>query len=1691
MKSNKAQIIGFSAFAAALLAVIVVFLRVFTPEPFEPSVRPDEKSDHSAVASSLAHDAVGARYAQLAAFGSRATGQEGAVQTAAAVESAFREAGLEVFDQDVDFATVVTDGGNGTLSVEGSEEAIPAWPLGPNYVQPVATPAGGVSGDLFEVSDGSLAAAEAFTDKIAVIDLSKPPPNEFRVNPGAYCDLGFQAVVYTHSGGLEKISPDDLRKMSFTGIPANVVRVVADPLVLDSLGAPATLKVNSRWVEARSRNVIGIMRAPGSAAESALVIPVYYDSPSLLPDHAPGSHQTLQTAIMLQLMEGLSANRGSQRRDVVFAALSGAGASQIGAARLLSVVGRAGEADLEGERLKAETAVNNKALAEITEILALFEDPGFATPDGAQNSADAVDALSEGAGALFRTQFNYVLRLRVFDYAETLLQAEIKFQEDPDNLKSPEFADFRAKKQHYDELNTLSALPFRRFLERPQAGDGGYIATPEELAIDPEASNNLRHALRAHFGMLAAHHERRADSLARDSKLQQRLSGYHDYIVIAPELNPSATNPEQETLAFTSGTEIAHASAAQTFHRMLEDSVHSLGLQNRLTLRPPARTSSFSAELSRQSTRLAATPWAVFSHPAFSVISPMNAYANVGDLPHENPAATNLASIASSLQVLGEAAAATAEGAGRFQRIPIQEEYSFHGKVLAAGVGNSIVPNFPVAGALVYSANKPPLLTDPYGVFSASHLVFPQSKWQRPQQSFAFYFNKDGVISHVKDTGSSAQLIYKSTETLFDAPNNLILYRAAPVAILDAVNPQSMKNFTASSFIQPRGLSEFKSKSPYVDTFGMMDFIEPRERFFVTLRAGSPENELVSVIRAFALGTTQTNWIGFKPNRDSEIDGAGYVAQDTPVLREIARESSASMIDLAEKRLDLQRRYGMADDMTLTFHERAKELAHQAGTMEAPALDRRQIFRSSLSYLILNHPVIHKSITDAVWGILWYMALLVPFMFFFEKLVFGFTDIRKQLLAEAGIFLTVFILLRMLHPAFQIVRSSIMILLGFVIIFIAGSATILLSAKFKENIDALRAAKGEVQNAEGNKMGMMTTAFMLGLNNMHKRKVRTGLTCASLVLMTFVMISFSSAQSNIVNRNRAIGKAEYQGILVREPRFTPVTDGEINALKARYGRRFQVNIRRVLPGIYDPSANKGTPSPLAITAGSGGAAITRSAKTALLFDATEPIAPSIPMLTTNGWFTTAQQENKSGPLPLIISDVMAQRLGITVPDVNSGPVDVALNGAPFFIHGIFDSRGFAEVRDVDGENLLPFDIEALVSPRVVNSNIVLAESDDPRVPAEDAIFALNGHIEPADAAAIRIMSAVVDMNSADYPTARREIDAHLEQTSRQTYYGLDGVGYIARRARVSSLAGLMDLIIPLVIAGLTVLNTMKGSVYERRDEIFVYNAVGISPRNIFFMFVAESLVYAVVGVVLGYVLAQGTGRVLTALDLTGGLNMNFTSLSTVYASLAIAAVTILSTWFPARQAMEIAKPSEDAGWTMPKTEGDELSFDLPFTFTHYDRIAVLGFFHRYFINNGEGSAGAFFAGVPRLAAAVPDRSAQEHEERRGGDDIVPYVEVTVWCKPFDLGVSQLIRIELVTDPATGEYVSHMKMRRLTGTHDAWQRLNTPLVRKIREHFLHWRAATDDMKEDFHTQAKALLEASATTDIEDPQGVTNG
>jgi hypothetical protein len=235
------------------------------------------------------------------------------------------------------------------------------------------------------------------------------------------------------------------------------------------------------------------------------------------------------------------------------------------------------------------------------------------------------------------------------------------------------------------------------------------------------------------------------------------------------------------------------------------------------------------------------------------------------------------------------------------------------------------------------------------------------------------------------------------------------------------------------------------------------------------------------------------------------------------------------------------------------------------------------------------------------------------------------------------------------------------------------------------------------------------------------------------------------------------------------------------------------------------------------------------------------------------------------------------------------------------------------------------------------------------------------------------------------------------------------------------------------------------------------------------MFFSEAFVYAVVGSVLGYILSQGTGRILTLAGWTGGLNMTFTSINTIYASFTIMVAVFISTLFPARSAMEIAAPAEESGWDLPEPEGDDMHFALPFTFDYRGRIAVLAFFERYFSDHGEGSAGRFFASVPEFSIA-------EQTDPLENDGYIPLLSTTVWLKPFDLGVSQQITIAMPVDEETGEYIARITLSRLSGSREAWLRLNYTFVSLLRKHFLFWRAVTPEERNTMFEEARAAIES---------------
>ena len=63
----------------------------------------------------------------------------------------------------------------------------------------------------------------------------------------------------------------------------------------------------------------------------------------------------------------------------------------------------------------------------------------------------------------------------------------------------------------------------------------------------------------------------------------------------------------------------------------------------------------------------------------------------------------------------------------------------------------------------------------------------------------------------------------------------------------------------------------------------------------------------------------------------------------------------------------------------------------------------------------------------------------------------------------------------------------------------------------------------------------------------------------------------------------------------------------------------------------------------------------------------------------------------------------------------------------------------------------------------------------------------------------------------------------------------------------ASIGGVGKVVIPICLAASIILNTMLGAVMERRKEIAVYNSIGLNPTHVFVFFVAEAVVFGLIG----------------------------------------------------------------------------------------------------------------------------------------------------------------------------------------------------------------------------------------------------
>lgn len=1650
-------------FGAALLAGFSIFLFHISPANKQgggdSSVAPYPQSFQTA----LNNAAIEKDRALILANGDRSLGQPGHAKTAALLAQEFRSLGLNVLERKQKVVAPVTEE-NRILDASGRAlKDITLHPFLPNFYQPIATPREGLSGKLVLLDEAAMKTLTDFSGMIGVVKIDSAPKG-YDLSWKRYAQLGLKGIILTTSEG---ITPDFKAFLAanpmLSTLPVNFLRAYANSGILQHCGQNVTIHLTQRFREVQNTSIVAVLKAPKPSQE-ALVVTGHYDSYCVLPSLPHGSMQAYSPATVLAMARAFSAERENLNRDVIFVLDGAETMASIGEASVISAFGPARQNAATHKKISDSIEKNAKELQLLERLLALSQTPGFFVD--VDSSISLLDSLAKEELKRLDEELHYVFGQMVFKSVDQVIDKLVALKRLPGVVSSgPEYDGFMSAIGRENTLKSAISSSSHTLVKR----QGKII---QEFAIREKLTARLQH--------LIDHLKDKQKVLETDREINGLAKSYNSFFVLSPRLLPAIDSSTSEAVAFlpSSNPTDPAASSVNPQTSALSNWTRKGQLEKKLPekLKMVFLTKGFAQTIlpGVAGMPVSTALWREFAYPAYQLVNleRRSAYQDLS-LP-DKPSTANPASMDSSLRFLGLVANSIAKGTIPISLSTFPKARSYSGQVFAANIGASVIPNFPVQNAIVGQTspaflssprffNTPLLATDPSGRYELLDTpldltLAAQKPGYSPQ---AFHFNDQGQIDWAKD--QAEKTIYKSQNLpsygVLDFKDvNLVLYRANPVTFTDLTDPQTLRTYVSASLLSRKGLTPLARSTVFQESDAFTMFVEPTEFFYVAMRSGTPDNPLVQRIRGFLLGEASPQ----KTEGVGGINGQGYLSGDEQIFKRTIFGMADSMLRTNTIRAELQERRKMLSEMVSNVIKKSADLLTSAKTSALAYTESVLLARESAAYSLIAHPVLLDNINGAVLSILWYLALLVPFTFFMEKLLFAFPDIRKQLAAQAVIFLLVFAMLRFLHPAFELIRSSVMILLGFVILLISGGVTILFAGKFRENLAALEAMRGRAVGVGVNTMGIVVTSFMLGLNNMHRRKVRTGLTCATLVLITFAMIAFTSVRTDYVDRTTALGPAPYQGLLFKIEQDQSYNSQEAFAIKQRYGSQFPISSRAYLTGTFDRDQNLASNPNLEIIRPIENRPVKSTRFVSILeFSPTEPLQSKIRLLTKPFWFK--EQSSTSNTPTVIISDRIAKDLDLSIEDINAAPegIPVQITGVKYLATGIFDSQALNGLQDLDGFPILPNDITALPRVSLRPDGKPILSPEDPRIGAENVVL-IGSRLPTTPGANTNLASMVVHLDSLSYKDAKEVLTSHLQKTGRPSYFGLDGISYLGKIGRENSLQGLVDLIMPLVIAALTVLNTMKGSVYERKDEIYVYNAVGIAPRYIFFMFFTEAFVYSVIGTVLGYLLSQASGFTLTALNLTAGLNMTFAGPSTIVASLAVMGAVFFSTIFPARTALQIAAPSEDAGWKMPEPEGDDISFDLPFTFDTHDRFAVISFFHSFLEDHGEGGSGRFSASPPVIDA------------QGTGEDILPSVSATIWLKPYDLGVSQNLEISLPRDPDTGDFIARFSIRRLTGTRESWLRLNTTLVVVFREQFLHWRAVSPAQKKDFFKKSEALF-----------------
>jgi len=990
--------------------------------------------------------------------------------------------------------------------------------------------------------------------------------------------------------------------------------------------------------------------------------------------------------------------------------------------------------------------------------------------------------------------------------------------------------------------------------------------------------------------------------------------------------------------------------------------------------------------------------------------------------------------------------------------------------------------------------------------------------WRGGMQLLAYKMDEDGSIIYAQDEGSQGRETYPN-DVKRRGGSQCVLFRCRPLTILEIVDSRyltvldqvgvlgpenSVPQQWGARFIPGQSRQEGLTTSAAVIFARYDTLLNSHHRLKVHMGTGLYGIKLLLTCALLARDHEPVTVPPEDPSMNlgisvDEARGQGYVV-DGRVLLHPTYRVAWDMWVLNEYRLRQLQRYGISNTMLANFptkgepaerrgrpglHDRARVALVAANKALEDRNYERFISESrrAWGFEAKAYPDVASQADDTVKGVVFYFVLLIPFSFFMERLLIGAADIRKRILWFAIFFFAVFAILRYVHPAFKLSSSPYIILLAFVILAMGVIVLFIVVSKFNEEIRKMKQAAHGIQQADVGRLSASYAAVMLGISNLRKRKVRTSLTAATLTLLTFTVLSFTSIRTSLyLFRLRRNNTPNYEGGLVRDRNWRGLQPVVLDYLRSEFG-----HIATIAPRAWLVSKTKGEKEFFEFTAAGGRSNVNGIVGLMPQEVCVNPQSgPQTFLLPGGRWFNSIDR------YACILPDDVAARVGIR-PEHIAGQSDdekpvIRMLGHDFRVVGIIDSERFNRYNDIDDEKLTPVDTLQEAAKMRVQENpdeaarapiqaFTHMESSNTMLIPYDLAMDIGGTLRSIALSTFKEAEAEEGGREVEKLVRTREfkdfvpdIRRFMERVALNIFIA-QGQGEDARvqvwsSIQTTSFSGIANLFVPILIAALIVLNTMTGAVYERFREIHIYSSVGLAPTHIAALFLAESAVFATVGAVAGYLIGQTVAGIVFHLGWLGTLTLNYSSLSAIYSSVVVMLTVFLSTLYPAKKASDMAVPDVTRRWEFPPPEGDYWRFDFPFTIGGAEIVATYAYLTRFLQSYGETSIGAFYTEDVKLAKAAAEQEA----------DYV--ISARCWLAPYDLGISQDVRLEAIPTGEHNIYRMVLVINRISGDTVSWQRMNRGFLNVLRKQFLVWRTVPSGTKLEYAEEGKSIVGEAA-------------